>query len=226
MSEAFDALSRKAATRELNPAEREALEQFLSEHPNRRADLDWDQAFSAKLEAKVAEMPAMPGWERTQLALEAEQQAQSKSQVQALKQRARPVASRAPGILDRFSDWLASVLGFGLNTQALALGLIVAQVGVIGLLLSQPREPAYSDNRRAIADATPRGPQLPVSFRQDRSEAELRPALAEIGGEIVGGPGQIGIYLIRIRDADLQRAAQRLRQSGATELVELVAPGK
>jgi adenylosuccinate synthase len=38
--------------------------------------------------------------------------------------------------------------------------------------------------------------------------------LAEIGGEIVGGPGQIGIYLVRVKDVDLATAAQRLRASG------------
>ncbi len=246
MSEAFEALSRKAATGELSPAERETLQRYLSEHPQRRADLDWDQAFSAQLEAKIADLPALPGWERTQrlLAQESQAQVQSQEQIQSQAQTqnqvyeqiptparnqpsaSRPLSGRAPGVLDRCSDWLASVLGFGLNTQALAFGLIVAQVGVIGLLLGQRPEAGYSETRAAVADATPRGPLLRVSFRQDLREAELRRALAEIGGEIVGGPGQIGIYLIRVRGNDLQAAAQRLRQSGTTELVELVAPGK
>jgi hypothetical protein len=61
-----------------------------------------------------------------------------------------------------------------------------------------------------------------VSFRQDLREAELRRALADVGGEIVGGPGQIGVYLVRIKEGDLAAAAQRLRASGATELVEIV----
>ena len=61
-----------------------------------------------------------------------------------------------------------------------------------------------------------------MSFRQDVREAELRRALADVGGEIVGGPGRIGVYLVRIKEGDLEAAAQRLRAGGATELVEIV----
>ena len=43
-----------------------------------------------------------------------------------------------------------------------------------------------------------------------------------VGGEIVGGPGQLGVYLVRIKDGPLGAAAQNLRDSGTTELVEVV----
>jgi hypothetical protein len=50
----------------------------------------------------------------------------------------------------------------------------------------------------------------------------LRQALAEVGGEIVGGPGQLGVYLVRIREGDLAAAAERLRTTGTTQLVEII----
>jgi hypothetical protein len=202
MSDRFAELSRKAATGGLSAAEREWLEAHLREHPNKHAELEWDQAFAAKLEEKVAAMPAMPGWDRAQRALRSEP------------------APRAPGVLDRLSAWLASALGVPVNVQAIAAALILAQAGVIGLLAWQQR-PEYSEFRAGAQDDAPRGPLLRVSFRQDIREGDLRQALADVGGEIVGGPGQLGIYLVRVKDGDLRAAAERLRATGLTALVEI-----
>jgi hypothetical protein len=128
-------------------------------------------------------------------------------------------------LLDRLSAWLAETLGFSLNLQAVAVALVFAQAGVIGLLAWQYNDVADGGGMRAgTPDSTPRGPLLRVSFRADLREADLRRALAEVGGEIVGGPGQLGVYLVRIKDGDLGLAAQRLRAGGTTELVELVGP--
>lgn len=219
MNTRFDELSRKAATGVLTAAERDWLEAHLREHPERRADLEWDAAFSAKLEEKIAAMPALPGWALTERALEAEQPTSS---IEPAARGPRRSVERGPGILDRLSDWLASSLGLGFNAQAIAVALVVVQAGVIGLLAWQSRDAEHSQIRAGTQDATPRGPLLRVSFRQDLRESDLRRALADVGAEIVGGPGQIGVYLLRIKDGDLDAAAQRLRASGSTELVEVI----
>jgi hypothetical protein len=210
----FDELSRKAATGALSPAERDWLDAHLREHPEKRAELEWDQAFSAKLEEKVASMPTMPGWDRAERALRTAEDSR----------KADAAARRAPGILDRLSEWFASSFGLPINMQAIAAALVLAQAGVIGVLAWQQRDAEYSDVRAGAQDDAPRGPLLRVSFRQDIREADLRKALADIGGEIVGGPGQIGIYLIRVKDADLRAAAERLRATGLAALVEIHEP--
>jgi len=219
MTLSFEELSRKAALGTLDPAERDALEAQLLEHPGRRSDLEWDAAFSARLDEKIAAMPAMPGWERSARALQ-DEPASSAAAAPTRERKGRPV--RAPGVLDRLSDWLASSLGFNLNAQAVAVALVVVQAGVIGMLAWQSRDTEDTQIRAGTQDPTPRGPLLRVSFRQDLREAELRGALAEVGAEIVGGPGQIGVYLLRIKGDDLAAAAQRLRASGTAELVEVV----
>lgn len=66
MTPQFDAPSRKAATGTLSEYDRAALDDALNEHPERRFDLEWDVALRARLEEKVAAMPALPGWERTE----------------------------------------------------------------------------------------------------------------------------------------------------------------
>lgn len=218
MNARFDELSRKAAAGTLTAAERAWLDAHLREHPDMRAQLEWDEALSAKLEQKIAAMPVLPGWERTERALRAEQ---ATSDVGRTAPEVRAAAVRGPGILDRLSDWLASSLGFAINAQAIAVALVLVQAGVIGALAWQ-YERDYSEIRAGTQDQTPRGPLLRVSFREDVRESDLRRALADIGAEIVGGPGQIGVYLVRVKDGDLRAAAQRLRASGTTELVEIV----
>jgi hypothetical protein len=225
MNTQFEELSRKAATGTLTASERERIEAYLREHPGRQFDVEWDKAFSDQMAKKVEAMPALPGWERTARALQAEPTA---AQAVARSPR-RHDASPAPAarVLDRLSDWLASTLGFAVNAQAVATALVVVQAGVIGMLAWQ-LTPGDDDGaiRAGAHDPAPRGPLLRVSFRPDLREAELRGALAAVGGEIVGGPGQIGVYLVRIREGDLSAAAQKLSATGTTELVEVVQPGK
>lgn len=202
----LDELSRRAARGELDPAEHERVETLLRVDPQARAQAEWDAAFTTKLAEKVEAMPAMPGWARAERALQAAARAE----------RARP------GILDRISDWMSERLGWAVNVQAVAAALVLAQAGVIGLLTLQQRGPEYSDVRSGAQGEAPSGPLLRVSFRPDLSESGLRQALAEIGGEIVGGPGQLGVYLVRVKDGGLAAAAERLRATGTTQLVEIV----
>jgi hypothetical protein len=201
----FQELSRKAAAGPLLAAEQEWLEGYLREHADRRVDLDWDAAFADALHEEVARMPARPGWERTADILNAE---------------AKP--ARLAGVLDRLSQWLTDSLGLTLNVQALAVALVVIQAGVIAVLALPSADRSGERVRGTAQYPIPTGPLLRVSFRPDLPEARLRQMLADVGGEIVGGPGQLGVYLIRVKEGDLSAAAERLRASGVTELVEIV----
>lgn len=207
----LDALSRKAARGELSAAERERLGALLREYPAAREQVEWDAAFAAKLAEKVDAMPPMPGWARTEQALHAA----------AREQRTRPALRQAPGIMDRISDWFEARFGWAVNIQAVAAALVLGQAAVIGLLAVQQRGPDYADVRRGVTGDPASGPLLRVVFRPDIQEAALRQALADIGGEIVGGPGQLGVYLVRVREGGLAAAADRLRASGTTQLVEI-----
>jgi hypothetical protein len=202
----FEELSRKAAAGTLPAGEREWLEAYLREHADRRVELDWDAAFADALHDQVARMPARPGWERTAAVL------------------SREVApSPVAGVLDRLSQWLSQSLGWVVNVQALAAALVVVQAGVIAVLAWPSADRPGELVRGTAQSPGPIGPLLRVSFRPDVTEARLRQSLTDIGGEIVGGPGQLGVYLVRVKDGDLSAAAERLRASGGVELVEIVA---
>ncbi|HET7524585.1 MAG TPA: hypothetical protein VFK10_01465, partial [Burkholderiaceae bacterium] len=185
--------------------EREWLDAYLREHADRRTELDWDAAFADALHDEVARMPARPGWERTAGVLSAEVTPRPRT-----------------GVLDRLSRWLTESLGWAVNVQAVAAALVLVQAGVIAMLAWPSGDKPGDLLRATTQNPVPTGPLLRVSFRSDLPEARLRQALAEVGGEIVGGPGQLGVYLVRIKDGDLSAAAERLRSSGGAELVEMV----
>ena len=220
---AFAELSRKAACGELTADERAALDAYLRDHPERRADLAWDRALQRRLDEKIDAMPAMPGWERTQQIMAAAA-ASAGPAVTAATAVTAVTPTRQPALLDRLSDWLQATFGWVVNLQALAAALVIAQAAVIGVLAWEHRANDVTEIRAGAPTDAQRGPVLRVSFRDDIREGELRKALADIGGEIVGGPGQLGVYLVRVRDLDLAPAADRLRATGLTALVEIYEP--
>lgn len=201
----FQELSRKAATGTLQAAEREWLDAYLREHADHRVELDWDAAFADALHDEVARMPARPGWERTAAVLSAE-----------------VPAAPLGGVLDRLSRWLTGSLGLSVNLQAVAAALVVIQAAVIAVLALPSADGPEDRVRATTQNPVPAGPLLRVSFKPDLPEARLRQALADVGGEIVGGPGQLGVYLVRVKEGELSAAAERLRASGGIELVEIV----
>jgi hypothetical protein len=201
----FQELSRKAAAGTLQAAEREWLDAYLHEHADRRVELEWDAAFADALHDEVARMPARPGWERTAAVLSAE-----------------VAAAPIGGVLDRLSRWLTGSLGLSVNLQAVAAALVVIQAAVIAALALPSADGPEDRVRATTQNPVPSGPLLRVSFKPDLPEARLRQALADVGGEIVGGPGQLGVYLVRVKEGELSAAAERLRASGGTELVEIV----
>jgi hypothetical protein len=201
----FEELSRRAATGRLSEAEQEALAAHLRAHPELVHERDWDVVMAEKLEQKIAAMPELPGWERTAATLRTEEP-----------------SIRPSAILDRLAQWLSQTLGLSFNLQAVAVALVVLQAGVIGIFAWQLQDRPYSDVRGTVEEPIPRGALLRVSFRKDVRESDMRKALAEINGEIVAGPGQLGIYLVRIKDGKLATAAGRLKALGITELVETV----
>lgn len=213
----FGELSRLAARGTLTSAERERLDAALREQPALRSELDWDRTFRDQLRARVEELPEMPGWERTERLLrEANDRPRELSTV------------REPGhgLLDRLSDWFGSVFGLRPDFQVVAAAVVVVQAALIGVLALPTDDPGLGAVRSTAPPTVATGPLLRVVFRDDLREAELRAALASIGGEIVGGPGQLGVYLVRVVDGDLAATAERLRASGATRLVEVAEPSR
>jgi hypothetical protein len=69
------------------------------------------------------------------------------------------------------------------------------------------------------------GAALDVVFRPDATAERIHAALRAIGGEIVSGPTQLGVYRVRLGPAaDASAAAQVLRGEGGVAAFAEQAP--
>ena len=99
-----------------------------------------------------------------------------------------------------------------------AAAILIAQTAVIAVLLNQHTETL----RPLSGPAAGQGPLLQVQLRPSATEEQVRELLNAADAQIVAGPGALGIYTIRVADADATRALQRLR--AADRIVESVSP--
>lgn len=105
------------------------------------------------------------------------------------------------------------------RTLALAAGVVVviAQAVVIGALW-QGRGTGF----QPLSGPTVRA-QLQVTFKRNATADAMRRALVAVNGEIVGGPGVLGVYFVRVPPAHVAQAATTLQHDIAVESVDVVA---
>ena len=106
-----------------------------------------------------------------------------------------------------------------------AVALVVVQAGVIGALVMQQgtQDAELAQWRSLPAASAVGGPVLRINFKPDTSERDIRMLLVRINGSLVGGPGQLGAYIVYV-PADRIVAAEATAQSDAhVEAVDLLA---
>jgi hypothetical protein len=198
----------------LSEADRAWVDAYASEHPEARAELEWYGSLQRSVRANAPEVSAEIGFDRLRDRIRLENR--------------RAASRRHAGALDRLlaplRDGLASLFVRPAYAYA-AAGLVVVQAGVIGaLFVEQQRTEREYAEYRSIATTPAATPLLRVSFRQEAREVDIRNALVDVGGTLVGGPGQLGEYLVRVAPNRLDSAAATLRGNPAVESVEVSAP--
>lgn len=96
---------------------------------------------------------------------------------------------------------------------ALAASIILAQAILLGVAL----EKGGSDLLRPLSGSPQavQGVHLQVVFREQATESAMRAALISVKGEIVAGPGVLGVYTVRVERQNAEAALLRLRQNSA-----------
>lgn len=123
----------------------------------------------------------------------------------------------------RLSDWQPRAVAWGAIAAAV---LVVAQVGVIGALVSQ-RATTYALSSAVSGAGGPGGAMLLVSFEPASSVAAIAQVLESSGASIVAGPLPGGLYQLRIGDHPLTKAeveAVVARLKAQHNLIRFVAP--
>ncbi len=177
----------------LDAAARARVEAYLERSAPARAEAAWLARLDEDLRAATPLPESDPGFEKFMQRLEA----QRAPNVVAMRRREKP-------------RWFVPAL-------ALAATLLVVQAGVIGVLMHE------RDARLTTLSAPPaavEGARLQVTFRPEATEAQIRAVLAEVGAQIVGGPGALGVYTLAVAPETLAAARERL--AARSDVIESV----
>jgi hypothetical protein len=176
------------------------VDQYLAEHPEARAELDWYHSLAARLQESAPVVPETIGLARAMRLINGDQ----------------------PSFAERVSAFLAS---FGMRPAAAfaALAILAMQGGVIINLMHSAGDDA-SEIRALHAQVTDEGPILKINFAPDALEAQIRHLLMTVQGRLVGGPGQLGDYYVVVSKGKEEQIARQLR-SDPIVIAVTVAPG-
>jgi hypothetical protein len=197
----------------LSAADRAWVDNYVRSHPEAAAELEWYASLQQQIRADAPDVSPDVGLERL---------------LHRVRLERRPAAREPEGalasLLDSVRDFFAGMVMRPAFAYA-AMALVVAQAGLIGALLfeQQATEREYAQYR-SIATVPATGPLLRVSFKAEAKELDIRGALVDVGGTLVGGPGQLGEYLVRVPPEKVEVAAARLRANAAVEAVEVSPP--
>lgn len=200
MSERFRDLLPWYVNGTLDDGDREWVENYLREHPSSRAELSWHESLRERIREGAPQVPATIGLDR------------------ALQR----IAGQRPTFADRLRAWFGGRDGLRPAYGIALVALVLVQAGVIANLWQQ-----HTDDQQTIragrTEPVDDAPLLKVNFAAGTKEADLRFLLLEVQGVLVGGPGQLGDYYVRVPKGRESDAVAQLRGLTGVQSVELVA---
>jgi hypothetical protein len=204
MKARFDELLPWYVNGSLGPDDRAVVEQYLAEHPQAHAELDWYRSLQQRLQDAAPAVPETIGLDRV----------------------LARIGHDRPSLAARVGNFFSALLGTSGMRPATAfagLAIIVVQAGFIFSLLGRPHEDE-AEMRALRATVTDQRPMLKINFAPDAREADVRHALMSVHGRLVGGPGQLGDYFVVVPAGSEASAAQQLQSNPIVQAVSL-APG-
>jgi hypothetical protein len=211
MKEKFDELLPFYVNETLDETDRAWVDAYLREHPKSAAELKWYRALQETMKRDTPAVSAEVGLDKAMARIRAE------------RAPSRAPAQQAPSLGERVRGWLSAFAPQPLLRPALAgaLAVVVVQAVVIANLATQPNSDG-SEIRAQRPTVVDPGPFLKVNFKADAREADIRLLLVEVDGSLAGGPGQLGDWYVRIPEARITAAADKLKASAIVDGVARV----
>jgi hypothetical protein len=194
----------------LSESDRRWVDDYVRTHPRASAQLDWYASLQERVKADAPQIEPDLGLER-------------------LLHRVRNEIRREPAKPQSWLDRLFAPIRGGAAALTLrpvyayaGAALLVLQAGVIGtLVVEQHAAEQEFAQFRSMATVPVSGPVLRVTFRADARESDIRLALLAVGGNIVGGPGHFGQYIVSVPGEHIARAVETLRANTAVEALDV-----
>lgn len=163
------------------------MDQYLTAHPQAQAEVNWYQSLQQRMRDSIPAVPATLGLAQT--------------------------LARIRGDQPTWAERLRAFFGnFGLRPGLALAGwaLVIVQSGVIFSMRHGAQDDA-AQIRALRATPVEEGPVLKVNFAPTTTESDLRHLLMQVQGDIVGGPGQLGDYYLRVPEGTQARALTLLQ---------------
>ncbi|VTU24298.1 putative anti-sigmaE protein [Variovorax sp. PBL-H6] len=200
MNKRFEELLPWYANGSLGAEDRAWVDAYLQQHPEAKSELDWYRSLQARVQESAPAVPPTIGLARAM----------------------RLIQGDRPTLSERIGAFFGN-LGMRPSYAIAGLALVMVQGGVILNLLGNAREDA--DQIRALnAVRVEEGPMLKISFAPDAKEADIRLLVVQVGGELAGGPGQLGDYYLRVPAGSEAAALARVQAAPIVQTASL-APG-
>ena len=199
----------------ISESDRAWVDAYLRRHPTARAELDWYASLQKHMEADTAQVGPDIGLPRLLHRIRHE------TPGFAVPLERDPPRRGLTDVRVLLAGWLSRPsYAFGAVTL-----LVLEAVVISSLFIKHENTKQAFAEFRSIATVPAIAPLLRVSFKPDARESDIRYALLEVGGVLVGGPGQLGEYLVRVPANRLDTAVGVLSNNVAVESAQMSAPG-
>ncbi|MES2948283.1 MAG: hypothetical protein V4858_07055 [Pseudomonadota bacterium] len=182
----------------LDTSIRRELEQRLQHAPLLRSELAWLRLVRNQVQesahADLQHRPEAAGLDTLMALIHAEQSG-----------KVTPLPGRFLG------HWLARARQLPLS-MGIAAAVVLSQAVIIGTLLDRPAPEQLVPLSGGTVAA---GPMLQVTFKPGATETQIRALLSSVQGDIVAGPGALGVYAVRVPERQGPQALEALRNASA-----------
>lgn len=188
------------------------MEQYVAEHPDAAAEVEIERALKNTLLNELPVYTPDHGLNTLMSRIRTEEDS---------LQSATP--DRRNRVVTLCIDALSSLF---LNPKwAVAVALILLQTGAIATLLLS-RDGTTLPGKNQWRSVTPpyqfQRPVLEITFKSTSTEADIRLLLIKIRGSLLGGPGQLGKYLVKVPEDSITEAQKEVMNSGIIESVQIL----
>lgn len=198
----------------LGEAECAWMDNYVLEHPNAATELKLERSLKETLQVGLPNLAPNHGLEAFMNRVRAENKV-CHSQIHDKK---------SISVFNRFKE---AVNGLILDPKwAMVVTLLLVQTGVITVLLSNRKMAILSNQpewRSVGENPQVKGPVLQITFKSTATEEEMRLLLIKIRGSVLGGPGQLGNYFVRVPDGRIEAAKQQVLGSSIIESVQILS---
>lgn len=197
---------------QLDDVKKAWMEHFIADHPDAATEVEFERTLKDTLHN---ELPAYTPDQGLNTLL---------NRIRAEESALQPATPRKQNHIG--NRWFDAFNSLWLNPKwAVAVAVILLQTGAITtLLLSRTGVtlPEQSQWRSVTAPSQAQGPVLEISFKSTSTEADIRLLLVKIRGTLLGGPGQLGKYLVKVPDGTITEAQKDVESSGIIESVQIL----